>query len=62
MRPREKIAETENVPREISYRIGHSRVSLCVLLAQKSIQMGTNRDFCHFLRLLATFLQKTRDA
>jgi len=48
MRPREKIEEAENAPHEISYRIGHSRVSLCLPISLKIHSNGYKPRFLLF--------------
>jgi len=55
MKPREKLVPTDNVPREISYKIGHSRVSLCVLISLKIYWNGYKSRFLLFFSFLATF-------
>jgi len=61
MRPREKIVEAENVPREISYTIGHSGVRLCVAISLKIYSNGFKSRFLLFFTFLTTFLRISRD-
>ena len=61
MRLREKIVGTENVRREISHKIGHSRVSLCVPISLKIYSNGYKSRFLLFFTFLATLLRIFRD-
>jgi len=62
MKPRGKIVGVENVPREISYNVDHSRVSLD-LPFNLEIHYFENVKFeiLNFLTFLAILLQISRD-
>jgi len=51
MRPREKLVETKNIPRKISYKIDYSRVSLYVPISLNIYSIQTEIfDFLHVFR------------
>ena len=49
--------EGENVPRKISYRMGHSRVSLRLPISLKIYSNGYKSRFSLFFAFLTTFLR-----
>jgi len=55
MRPREKLEEAKNVPREISYRIGHSRVSLCLPISLKLHSNEYKKKISAFFHVFGNF-------
>jgi len=57
MRPREKLVEAENIPREISYKIGHSQVSLCLPIRLKIYSNGYKSRFLPFSRFWQLFCE-----
>jgi len=61
MRPRGKIVGIENVPREISYKIGYSRVSLDVSISLKIQSSKYKLRFLPYFTLSVTFLRISRD-
>ena len=61
MRPRGKIEVAGNVSREISYKIGHSQVSICRLISLKVHSNKYKSRFLLFFTFLATFLRISRN-
>ena len=63
MRPREKIVETENVPREIWYKLGHSSVSLDLTFIVEIYKKFKNVKFeiFNFSMFSVTLLQISRN-
>jgi len=60
MRPREKIVEAENVPREISYKLGHSRVGLDLPFNQEIHKFKNVKfEIFNFLTFSATLFANT---
>ena len=53
--------EAENVPREMSPRIGHSRVSLGLPISVKIHSNGYKSRFLLFFKFVTTFLRISRD-
>jgi len=53
--------EAENVPREIFYRVGYSRVSLCLPISLKIHSNGYKSIFLPFFTFSATILLISRD-